>query len=116
MAGRDVVARARVAFDGRRLGRRLECEQVAGGGALTGHRWRECSTGPRVDRRRPTGATLRSLPGGTAGTPHGGDAPTQRQSVKSQVMTVRPPTVAIPTPIRVKRGSRMFAMWFHCPG
>lgn len=76
----------------------------------------ECSTGPEVARRAPTGTACRLMRDGTAGAPHAGGAPARPQSVKSQTMTVRPPTVAIPTPMRVKRGSRMFAMWFHCPG
>ena len=36
--------------------------------------------------------------------------------MKFQVMTVLPPTVAIPTPMRRALGFRMLAMWFQCPG
>src|SRR5687768_15359419 len=101
MAGRDVMARARVAFDVRRLGRRPEQYKAAGGGARTGHRWPECSTGPAATCRPRTDRQAGPRRDGTAGAPHDGGEPTRRQSVKSQVMTVRPPTVAIPTPIRV---------------
>ncbi len=55
------------------------------------------STGPAVRERGARHAAQRGGPG-------------EPQFVKSQVMTVRPPAVAIPTPMRVALGSRMLPM------
>ncbi len=45
-----------------------------------------------------------------------GDAAAPTQSVKFQVITVLPPTVAMPMPIRRAFGFRMLAMWLKWPG